>query len=316
MGVLDGRVAIITGGGNGIGAAISRYFSNEGAQLVINDLGTRPDGTESDSGPAHRVADEIAQAGGQAVADGGDIADTATGERLVKTAIDTYGKLDIVVNVAGILRDRMIFNLDEKDWDAVIRVHLKGHYSTVRPASAYWREQRNPNGHYRVINFTSASGLHGSPGQPNYAAAKMGIVGLTYSLAQGLARYGVTANAIAPGAATRLTATIPDDKRMREGGNGEDDPRRSADNIAPVAAYLASERSDWLSSRVISASGFHVGLYNNPEEVAVLDADKPWSFDDLAAGFESTFEPKADGLPYSMFAAQVAGAAQAAAAKQ
>lgn len=309
MGVLDGRVAIITGGGNGIGASISRYFAREGASLVINDLGTRPDGTGGDEGPAHRVAEEITSGGGQAVADGGDIADVATGERLVQTAIDTYGKLDIVVNVAGILRDRMIFNLDEKDWDAVIRVHLKGHYSTVRPASAYWREQRNPDGHYRIINFTSASGLHGSPGQPNYAAAKMGIVGLTYSLAQGLARYGVTANAIAPGAATRLTATIPDDKRVGGVDNGEDDPRRSPDNIAPVAAYLASERSDWLSSRVISASGFHVGLYNNPEEVAALDADNPWSFDALASSIESDFRPKADGLPQSLFAGQVAQAA-------
>ena len=214
-----------------------------------------------------------------------------------------------MVNVAGILRDRMIFNLDEKDWDAVIRVHLKGHYSTVRPASAYWREQRNPEGHYRIINFTSASGLHGSPGQPNYAAAKMGIVGLTYSLAQGLARYGVTANAIAPGAATRLTATIPDDKRVGGVDNGDDDPRRSPDNIAPVAAYLASERSDWLSSRVISASGFHVGLYNNPEEVAALDSDNPWSFDELASSIESDFRPKADGLPRSLFAGQVAKAA-------
>src|SRR6201996_9425271 len=214
MGVIDGRVAIITGGGRGIGASISRLFAKEGASLVINDLGGHADGTGSDEGPARQVADEITAAGGKAVADGGDIADVATGERLVRTAVERYGTLDIVVNVAGILRDRMIFNLPEEDWDAVIRVHLKGHYSTVRPASAYWREQRNPEGHYRVINFTSISGLDGSPGQPNYAAAKMGIVGLTYSLAQGLARYGVTANAIAPGASTRLTATVPAGKRV------------------------------------------------------------------------------------------------------
>lgn len=310
MGVLDGRVAIITGGGNGIGAAISRYFSREGASLVINDLGTRPDGTGGDEGPAHRIADELTSGGAQAVADGGDIADVATGERLVKTAVDTFGKLDIVVNVAGILRDRMIFNLDEKDWDAVIRVHLKGHYSTVRPASAYWREQRNPDGHYRIINFTSASGLHGSPGQPNYAAAKMGIVGLTYSLAQGLARYGVTANAIAPGAATRLTATVPESQRL--GGrvdNGDDDPERSPNNIAPVAAYLASERSDWLSSRVVSSSGYHVGIYNNPEEIAKINGTGAWEFDALASAIESEFKPSSDGLPPSPFAAQVQNAA-------
>ena len=215
MGVIDGRVAIITGGARGIGASISRLFAQEGASLVINDLGGAPDGSGGDEGPAKQIADEIVAAGGSAVSDGGDIGNVATGERLVGTAVEQFGKLDIVVNVAGILRDRMIFNLAEQDWDEVIRVHLKGHYSTVRPASAYWREQRNPQGHYRVINFTSVSGLDGSPGQPNYAAAKMGIVGLTYSLAQGLARYGVTANAIAPGAATRLTATVPADKRVR-----------------------------------------------------------------------------------------------------
>src|SRR5216683_4081413 len=216
MGVIDGRVAIITGGARGIGASISRLFATEGASLVINDRGGGPDGSGSDEGPAKQIADEIVAAGGAAVADGGDIGDVATGERLVRTAVDQFGKLDVVVNVAGILRDRMIFNLPEADWDAVIRVHLKGHYVTARPAAAYFREQHNPGGHYRIINFTSISGLDGSPGQPNYAAAKMGIVGLTYSLAQGLARYGVTANAIAPGAATRLTATVPSDKQLAD----------------------------------------------------------------------------------------------------
>jgi NAD(P)-dependent dehydrogenase (short-subunit alcohol dehydrogenase family) len=161
MGVIDGRVAIVTGGARGTGG---------------------------DEGPAKHIADEIVAAGGTAVSDGGDIANVATGERLVKAAVEQFGKLDIVMNVAGILRDRMIFNLAEQDWDEVIRVHLKGHYSTVRPASAYWREQRNPQGHYRIIKFTSISGLDGSPGQPNYASAKMGIIGLTYSLAQDVER--------------------------------------------------------------------------------------------------------------------------------
>src|SRR5580693_5026469 len=273
MGVIDGRVAIITGGGRGIGASISRLFAREGAALVINDLGAHPDGTGSDEGPAKQIAEQITAAGGAAVADGGDIGDVATGERLVDTAVKEFGKLDIVVNVAGILRDRMIFNLTENDWDEVIRVHLKGHYSTVRPASAYWREQRNPQGHYRVINFTSVSGLDGSPGQPNYAAAKMGIVGLTYSLAQGLARYGVTANAIAPGAATRLTATVPADRRVSgEDRPSPDDIERSPDNIAPLALYMASERSDWLTGRVVSSAGFEVGLYENPTVIRQLSS--------------------------------------------
>src|SRR6516165_273323 len=263
MGVIDGRVAIITGGARGIGASISRLFAREGASLVINDLG------------------------GDAVADGGDIGDVATGERLVRTAVGQFGKLDIVVNVAGILRDRMIFNLSEQDWDEVIRVHLKGHYS--------------------IINFTSISGPDGSPGQPNYAAAKMGIIGLTYSLAQGLARYGVTANAIAPGAATRLTATVPADKRVaREDRPADEDLERSPDNIAPVALYMASERSDWLTGRVVSSSGFEVGLYENPQIIRQLSAPEPWEFGRLAKAMEASFRPAADGLPRSLFAGQLA----------
>jgi len=299
MGVIDGRVAIITGGARGIGASVSRLFATEGASLVINDLGGSPDGTGSDEGPAKQIADEIGAAGGTAVPDGGDIGDVTTGERLVRTAVDQFGKLDIVVNVAGILRDRMIFNLPEADWDEVIRVHLKGHYSTVRPASAYWREQRNPEGHYRIINFTSVSGLDGSPGQPNYAAAKMGIVGLTYSLAQGLARYGVTANAISPGAATRLTATVPTDRQLRPGA--EPPPEMSPDNVAPLALYLASERSDWLTGRVVSAMGFDVGLYENPQLIRQLSSPGPWEYDTLAAHMERSFRPVAHGLPPSIF---------------
>jgi NAD(P)-dependent dehydrogenase (short-subunit alcohol dehydrogenase family) len=306
MSVIDGRVAIITGAGRGIGASISRLFAQEGAALVVNDLGGGTDGTGSDEGPAKQMADEIVAAGGRAVADGGDIGDTATGERLVRTAVEQFGKLDIVVNVAGILRDRMIFNMAEQDWDEVIRVHLKGHYSTVRPASAYWREQRNPEGHYRVINFTSVSGLDGSPGQPNYAAAKMGIIGLTYSLAQGLARYGVTANAIAPGAATRLTATVQPDKRITgEGRPAEEDQLRSPDNIAPVALYLASEQSGWLTGRVVSSAGFDVGLYENPQVIRQLSSAGPWDYQKLAAMMERSFRPVANGLPPSVFASQL-----------
>ncbi|WP_349428879.1 SDR family NAD(P)-dependent oxidoreductase [Microbacterium sp. LWS13-1.2] len=315
MGILDGRVAIITGAGRGIGASIARLYVQEGARVVVNDLGSAGDGSGADTGPAQDIAAELnAQAGETvAVADGGDVADVETGKRLVDLALENFGKLDVLVNVAGILRDRMIFNLEEKDWDAVIRVHLKGHYSTIRPASAYWREQRNPDGHYRIINFTSASGLHGSPGQPNYAAAKMGVVGLTHSLANGLARYGVTANAIAPGAATRLTATIPDDRRPTAASNGDatqaapdiEELRRSPDNIAPVVAYIGSEQSDWLSARTISTAGFHVGLYNTPEEIAAFDGDKPWDAAGLAPEFERAFRPIAEGLPYSMFMSQL-----------
>ncbi|MFI5432519.1 short-chain dehydrogenase [Rhodococcus sp. KBW08] len=301
MGSLEGRVAIVTGGGRGIGASISRMFAAEGAKLVINDLGSSPDGQGGDQGPARDVAAEIVANGGQAVADGGDIADVATGQRLVDLALEHYGKLDVLVNVAGILRDKMIFNLPEEDWDAVIRVHLRGHFSTIKPAAAYWRAQKNPEGHYRIINFTSDSALQGSPGQPNYAAAKMGIVGLTASTANALGRYGVTANAIAPGAVTRLTQTVPDEKRM---GDGIDESV-SPDNIAPIVTYLAGTSSDWLSGRTIGAMGYEVKLWNNPEVVSTVASDGPWNLDDLTAKVEKEFRPLADGLHPSIFMAQL-----------
>lgn len=303
-GTLDGRVVIVTGAGRGIGASVSRLFAEQGAKLVVNDLGAGPDGTGGDEGPARDIAEEIVRAGGEAVSDGGDIADTATGQRLVDLALEAYGKLDVVVNVAGILRDKMIFNLDDEDWDAVIRVHLRGHFSTVKPAAAYWRRQRNPDGHFRIINFTSDSALQGSPGQPNYAAAKMGIIGLTASLANALGRYGVTANAIAPGAATRLTATIPTEKRLG-GDRPATDDSRSPDNIAPLVSYLASEASDWISGRTLGAAGYGVTLWNNPEVRARISSEGPWDPEDLAQQMEKEFRPLADGLHPSIFMGQV-----------
>lgn len=302
MQTLQGRVAVITGAGRGIGAAIARRYAEAGAQLVLNDLGAGPDGTGQDAGPAQEVAAEIESQGGQAVADGGDVADLETGKRLVNTALERYGKLDVVVNAAGILRDRMVFNMPEEDWDAVIRVHLRGHFSTIRPAAAYWREQRNPEGHFRILNFTSDSALQGAPGQPNYAAAKMGVIGFTASLANALARYGVTANAIAPSAATRLLATVPSDKKLPD---DPEDEVMSPDNIAPIATFLAGTTCDWLSGRTIGASGYEVRLWNVPEVVSTVATVGPWDLDDLAKKVEDNFKPLADGLPPSMFMRQV-----------
>jgi NAD(P)-dependent dehydrogenase (short-subunit alcohol dehydrogenase family) len=304
MGVLDGRTAIVTGGARGIGESVSRLFAAEGAALVINDLGGAADGTGRDTGAAEAVAAQIRAAGGRAVADGGDIADTETGRHLVRTAVEQFGGLDILVNSAGVLRDRMIFNMTDEEWDVVIRVHLRGHFSASRAAAAYFREQRDAGGHYRIVNFTSHSGLEGSPGQANYAAAKMGIVGLTYSLAQGLARYGVTANAIAPAAATRMTSSVPADKRALQDRPADDDPSRSPANIAALALYVASARSDWLSGRVLGSMGYTVSLYENPTVIAEAVSDGPWDFADLTAQLEGTFRGKADGLPPSLFAGQ------------
>jgi NAD(P)-dependent dehydrogenase (short-subunit alcohol dehydrogenase family) len=292
MTTLDGRVVVITGAGRGIGASIARLVASLGARVVVNDLGVELDGSGGDAGPAEQMAKQIKAEGGEAIANGADITDPDAAEGLIRTAIDTYGSLDVLVNVAGILRDRMIFNMSEQEWDDVIRVHLKGHFNTIKPAAAWWRDQRNPDGHYRLINFTSVSGLFGAPGQPNYAAAKMGIVGLTYSCANSLGKYGVTANAISPGAATRMTQSVPDDRRR---GPARSDDERSPDNVAPIVAYLASVDSDWLTGRVIGASGYDVMLFNNPEPVRQLTATSRWDVDQLAAQVERVFKPVVGG---------------------
>jgi NAD(P)-dependent dehydrogenase (short-subunit alcohol dehydrogenase family) len=292
MGTLDGRVAIVTGAGRGIGRSSALLLAAEGASVVVNDLGGSMDGTGSDAGPAQLVVDEITSAGGKAVASGADISDHAAAEELIKTAISEFGRLDVLVNVAGILRDRMIFNMSEQEWDDVIRVHLKGTFNTSKFAAAHWRSLREETAQNRIINFTSVSGLHGAPGQPNYAAAKMGIVGLTWSSANALAKYGVTVNAVSPAAATRMTDSIPTDRRRTDRPTDEDD-RRSPDNVAKVVAYLASERSGWLTGRIVHSSGYEVSLYNNMAPVVRLIAEQPWELDDLAAEVERSFRPGA-----------------------
>ena len=287
MARLDGRVAIVTGAGRGIGRSVARLLASEGASVVVNDLGSAVDGSGHDSGPAHDVVAEIAEAGGKAVANGADISVFAAAENLVQTAIEEFGRLDILVNVAGILRDRMVFNMTEQEWDDVIRVHLKGTFNTTRFASAHWRSVRDESAQNRIINFTSVSGLHGAPGQPNYAAAKMGIVGLTWSSARALGKYGVTVNAISPGAATRMTDSVPTGRRRSR----PDVDEWSPDNVAPIVAYLASERSGWITGRIIHSSGYEVSLYSNPEPVVRIVGTGPWQPDALAEQVERSFGP-------------------------
>jgi NAD(P)-dependent dehydrogenase (short-subunit alcohol dehydrogenase family) len=266
---------------------VARLLATEGASVVVNDLGAAVDGSGQDSGPAHDVVAEIGEAGGKAIASGADIADSTAAEKLVESAIEEFGRLDILVNVAGILRDRMVFNMTEQEWDDVIRVHLKGTFNTTKFASAHWRSLRDESAQNRIINFTSVSGLHGAPGQPNYAAAKMGIVGLTYSSARSLAKYGVTVNAISPGAATRMTDSVPGERRRIRPGADEWSP----DNVAPIVAYLASERSGWITGRIIHASGYEVSLYSNPEPVIRIIGTGPWPVDDLGEQVERSFGP-------------------------
>jgi NAD(P)-dependent dehydrogenase (short-subunit alcohol dehydrogenase family) len=287
MARLDGRVAIVTGAGRGIGRSVARLLASEGASVVVNDLGSAVDGSGRDTGPAHDVVAEIAEAGGKAVANGADISVFAAAENLVQTAIEEFGRLDILVNVAGILRDRMVFNMTEQEWDDVIRVHMKGTFNTTRFASAHWRSLRDASAQNRIINFTSVSGLHGAPGQPNYAAAKMGIVGLTWSSARALGKYGVTVNAISPGAATRMTDSVPTERRRTRPEVDEWSP----DNVAPIVAYLASERSGWITGRIIHSSGYEVSLYSNPEPVVRIIGTGPWQPDALAEQVERSFGP-------------------------
>jgi len=286
MGVLDGRVAIVTGAGRGIGAAVATGLAEAGATVVVSDLGVSVDGTGVDEGPAHEVAAAINAAGGTARADVTDVTDFAACERLVATTTDDLGRLDILVNVAGILRDRMIFKMDEADWDAVINVHLKGTFNTTRHASAWWREHRG--GQYRLINFTSASGLFGAPSQPNYAAAKMGIVGLTFSCANALAPYGVTANAISPIAGTRMTQGIGGGRASFDYDN---DPKLSPRNVVPPVVYLASDRSAWLTRRVIFAGNGRISLLSNPEVTReIVSVTGEWADDSAFAEMEEAFK--------------------------
>jgi NAD(P)-dependent dehydrogenase (short-subunit alcohol dehydrogenase family) len=252
MGICDGRVAIVTGAGRGIGREHSLLLAAQGAKVVVNDLGGSRDGTGTDVGPAQQVVDEIVAAGGEAVANTDDVSDFAGAERLVKTAIDSFGRLDVLINNAGILRDRMLVNMTEAEWDAVIKVHLKGTFAPSHWAANHWRERSKAGEEVdaRIINTTSPSGIYGNVGQTNYGAAKAGIASFTIIASKELERYGVTVNAIAPAAITRMT----EDLGM---GQVEGDAREelSPRHIAPIVCWLASPLSASVNGRVFDVTG-------------------------------------------------------------
>ena len=286
MGKLDGRVAIVTGAGRGIGAAVAETFAREGCSVVVNDLGAAMDGDgQDDRSAAQAVADRINEAGGKASANTESVTDFKAAERMIQQAVDEFGKLDILVNVAGIIRDGLIFKMEEEQWDSVIDVHLKGTFNTSRHASVYWRANRG--GQYRLINFVSGSGLFGSPVQPNYAAAKMGIVGLTFSCANALYNYGVTSNCIAPIAFTRMTESLQGKATVMD--YSPDNPRISAENVVPPVLYLAMEQSDWINGRVIESGNGKIGLFSNPVMTRQIMTDGLWDDDVAIAEMETAF---------------------------
>ncbi|SEG86233.1 NAD(P)-dependent dehydrogenase, short-chain alcohol dehydrogenase family [Thermomonospora echinospora] len=247
-GACFGRVAVVTGAGRGLGAEYARRLARAGAAVVVNDLGVGLDGEADGTTPADEVVAEIRAAGGQAVASGHDVSSWKEAEQLVELAVDTFGDLDILVNNAGVLRDRTITRMTEAEWDSVIRVHLKGTFATTHHAANHWRERhaKHPERVGRLINTTSVSGLFGNVGQANYSAAKAGIAAMTIVASLELGRYGVTANCVSPGAATRMTATL---------GGDPDDPTRSPGFPAAVVEWLASRHSDGVTGRVFLTSG-------------------------------------------------------------
>lgn len=291
-GLCDGRIVIVTGAGRGIGREHALMLASHGAKVVVNDLGGEVDGSGGDVSAAQQVVDEITAQGGAAVVNGDDVSDWDGAERLVNQAVETFGGLDVVINNAGILRDRMLTNMTEAEWDDVIKVHLKGTFAPARHAAAYWRERTKAgeDNDARIINTTSVSGIYGNPGQTNYGAAKAGIASFTIIAAKELYRYGITCNAISPGALTRMTENLGMGQADEEGKEMMN-PRW----IAPIATWLASTESAQVTGRVFQASGRGLGIANTWHQGPMVDAlDDPGALGPVVRELMSDAQPNCD----------------------
>jgi len=290
MGALEGKVAIVTGAGRGIGRGEALLLAAEGARVVVNDLGGEWDGTGADNRPAQQVVDEIKAAGGDAVANYDNVADWAGAERLVKQAIDAFGTLDVLVNNAGILRDRMLFNMSEAEWDAVITVHLKGHAAPTRHACGYWRERSKAGDavNASVVCTSSTSGLLGNAGQSNYGAAKAGIAAFAQIISMEMARYGVRVNAIAPAARTRMTESTFGE--IKSAGPFDE---WAPENVAPLVGFLASDDAAGITGQVFYVAGGTVQLYQGWGPVGEAKKDDRWTVAELAKEVPALFGDRA-----------------------
>ncbi len=276
MGLLDGRVAVVTGSGRGIGREFALCMASEGAQVVVNDVGVSLDGRGTEEDPAANVCREIEELGGHAVPNYDSVTDFAGAERIVDTAVESFGKIDILVNNAGIVRDRTLVKMDESDFDAVIAVHLKGSFNCARHAAPLMKDQ----GYGRIINITSSAGLRGNFGQTNYGAAKAGLMGMTFIWAMELGRYGVTVNAVAPAGATRMTAGLYERSGMAV--PPEQDPALNA----PLVAFLASERAAHVNGQILGRSDYAFTLFQHPKQVAFMWKDGGFTPEELADNFD------------------------------
>ena len=299
MGLLDGKVAVITGAGRGIGRTEALLLASEGASVVVNDVGAAVSGEASEERPAEEVVNEIKAAGGTAAPNFDDITSWDGGQKLIQQAIDEFGGLDILVNNAGILRDRMSFNMEEADWDAVINVHLKGHFVPSRFAGAYWRAKSKETGepvNASIINTSSEAGLFGNAGQLNYGGAKAGIAAMTIILARELERFGVRSNAIAPRARTRMTEFL-----MGSVGAAADEAAGfdtwAPENTAALVAWLASDLSKGVSGQVFIITGGLVQLAQGWHSVNKATSDKPWTIDSIEGVRDQLFKGVDSGVP-------------------